>query len=139
MNIIHDMNTEQFEDSPVVFGGAINQNRRNLNVEIDRIRKKMEMGADFFFTQPVFTEKGVNLLRQIKEETGARILCGIMPFVSRRNAVFMKNEMTGIEVAKKLGVKHISHRLRILWTDITSHFRLTEYICWKKYYNYKIY
>ena len=95
MNIIHDMNTEQFADSPVVFGGAINQNRRNLNVEIDRIRKKMEMGADFFFTQPVFTEKGVNLLRQIKEETGARILCGVMPFVSRRNAVFMKNEMTG--------------------------------------------
>ena len=102
MNIIHDMNTEQFADSPVVFGGAINQNRRNLNVEIDRIRKKMEMGADFFFTQPVFTEKGVNLLRQIKEETGARILCGVMPFVSRRNAVFMKNEMTGIEVDEQI-------------------------------------
>ena len=100
MNIIHDMNTEQFADSPVVFGGAINQNRRNLNVEIDRIRKKMEMGADFFFTQPVFTEKGINLLRQIKEETGARILCGVMPFVSRRNAVFMKNEMTGIVTEK---------------------------------------
>ena len=102
MNIIHDMNTEQFADSPVVFGGAINQNRRNLNVEIDRIRKKMEMGADFFFTQPVFTEKGINLLRQIKEETGARILCGVMPFVSRRNAVFMKNEMTGIEVDEQI-------------------------------------
>ncbi len=102
MNIIHDMNTEQFADSPVVFGGAINQNRRNLNVEIDRIRKKMEMGADFFFTQPVFTEKGVNLLRRIKEETGARILCGVMPFVSRRNAVFMKNEMTGIEVDEQI-------------------------------------
>ena len=86
----------------MVFGGAINQNRRNLNVEIDRIRKKMEMGADFFFTQPVFTEKGVNLLRQIKEETGARILCGVMPFVSRRNAVFMKNEMTGIEVDEQI-------------------------------------
>ena len=60
------------------------------------------MGAYFFFTQPVFTEKGVNLLRQIKEETGARILCGVMPFVSRRNAVFMKNEMTGIEVDEQI-------------------------------------
>lgn len=85
----------------MVFGGAINQNRRNLNVEIDRIRKKWKW-VRTFFTQPVFTEKGVNLLRQIKEETGARILCGVMPFVSRRNAVFMKNEMTGIEVDEQI-------------------------------------
>ena len=86
----------------MVFGGAINQNRRNLNVEIDRIRKKNGNGCGLLFTQPVFTEKGVNLLRQIKEETGARILCGVMPFVSRRNAVFMKNEMTGIEVDEQI-------------------------------------
>lgn len=98
MNIIRDMNEEQFAASPMVFGGAINQNRRNLKVEIDRIRKKMQMGAAFFLTQPVFSRKGAELLRQIKEETGARILCGIMPLVSRKNAVFMKNEMTGIVV-----------------------------------------
>lgn len=98
MNIIQDMNTEQFADSPIVFGGAVNQNRRNLDIEIERIRKKMQMGASFFLTQPVFSEKGVQILKIIKEETNARILCGIMPLVSRKNAVFMKNEMTGIEI-----------------------------------------
>ena len=30
--------------------------------------------------------------------TGARILAGIMPLVSRRNALFMQNEMPGIEI-----------------------------------------
>ena len=46
----------------------------------------MDAGATFFLTQPVFDDKGIARLRQIKQETGARILCGIMPFVSLKNA-----------------------------------------------------
>ena len=102
MNIIKDMNESQFENSPIVYGGAINQTRRNLDVEISRVRKKMDAGATFFLTQPVFDDKGIARLRQIKQETGARILCGIMPFVSLRNATFMKNEMTGINVTDEI-------------------------------------
>ena len=41
-------------------------------------------------------------VRRIKEETGARILCGIMPFVSLKNATFMKNEMAGIDVTDEV-------------------------------------
>ena len=62
----------------------------------------MEAGAAFFLTQPVSTKAGAERLRQIKEETGARILCGIMPFVSLKNATFMKNEMTGIDVTEEV-------------------------------------
>ena len=98
MRIMNDMNEDQFLESPVCYGGAINQSRRNLEVEIGRVKKKMEAGASFFLTQPVSTKEGVERVRRIKEETGARILCGIMPFVSLKNAIFMKNEMTGIEV-----------------------------------------
>lgn len=98
MNMMKDMNEEQFAKAPVCYGGAINQGRRNLEVEIKRVQKKMEAGATFFLTQPVSTVESAERLRHIKEETGARILCGIMPFVSLKNATFMKNEMTGIEV-----------------------------------------
>ena len=59
MNIIKDMNESQFENSPIVYGGAINQTRRNLDVEISRVRKKMDAGATFFLTQPVFDDKGI--------------------------------------------------------------------------------
>lgn len=102
MRIMSDMNEDQFAAAPISYGGAINQGRRNLDVEIGRVKKKMEAGASFFLTQPVSTREGVERLRRIKEETGARILCGIMPFVSLKNATFMKNEMTGIDVTDEV-------------------------------------
>lgn len=102
MNIAKDMNEESFTDSPLVYGGAINQGRRNLDIEIKRVHRKMEAGAQFFFTQPVFCQEDADRVRRIKEETGARILCGIMPLISRRNAMFMKNEIAGIAVTDEL-------------------------------------
>lgn len=102
MNIAKDMNEESFEASPLVYGGAINQGRRNLDVEIKRVLRKMEAGAQFFFTQPVFSREDADRVHKIKEETGARILCGIMPLISRRNAMFMKNEIAGIAVTDEL-------------------------------------
>lgn len=102
MRLIREMNEDQFEASPLCYGGCINQGRRNLELEIGRVKKKMEAGASFFLTQPVSTKTSADRVRKIKEETGARILCGIMPFISLRNAMFMKNEMTGIEVTKEV-------------------------------------
>lgn len=98
MRIMNDMNEEQFTHSPVTYGGAINQTRLNIDTEVKRVKKKMEAGASFFLTQPVCTKEGAKRVKYIKEETGARILCGIMPFVSLKNAIFIKNEMTGIDV-----------------------------------------
>lgn len=102
MQIMNDMNDDQFDEAPICYGGAINQGRRNLEVEISRIKKKMEAGAAFFLTQPVSTKESAERLKYIKHKTGARILCGIMPFVSLKNATFMKNEMTGIDVTDEV-------------------------------------
>lgn len=102
MSIVKDMNEDNFESSPMTYGGAINQGRRNLEVEIKRVIKKMEAGAEFFLTQPVFTKEDADKLRQIKNETGARILCGVMPLISRKNALFMKNEIAGINVTDEI-------------------------------------
>lgn len=44
----------------------------------------------------------VLMAEKVKQETGARILCGIMPLVSRRNALFMKNEIAGVPVTEEL-------------------------------------
>ncbi len=98
MAMIDDINKEMFANSPIVFGGAINQNRRNQQFEIRRVHKKMEKGASFFLTMPAFTRKDADQLRFIKKETGAKMLVGIMPLVSMKNALFMKNEMPGLDV-----------------------------------------
>jgi homocysteine S-methyltransferase len=90
----------------MTFGGAINQGRRNLDAEIKKVLRKMEAGATFFFTQPVFTKEDAERVRLIKAETGARILCGIMPLVSRKNALFMMNEMPGIQVTDEIVARY---------------------------------
>lgn len=102
MNIARDMNDELLTNHQLTYGGAINQGRKNLDVEIKRVIKKMEAGAEFFFTQPIFSKEDANRIKKIKEETGARILCGIMPLISRKNALFMKNEIAGINISDEI-------------------------------------
>ena len=102
MKIMKEMNQEEFAGDAVAYGGAINQNRLNLDFEIGRIQKKCKAGARFFLTQPVFSDEEIERLRRIKAETDTKILCGIMPLISRRNALFMKNEMTGIHVTQEI-------------------------------------
>ena len=102
MRIADEMNSEALKDSPLTYGGAINQSRRRIESEIKRVQKKMEAGAEFFLTQPVFTAEDAERLRRVKEETGARILCRIMPLVSRKNALFMKNEISGVNVTDEV-------------------------------------
>ena len=109
MQIAKDMNEETFTDMPIAYGGAINQGRRNIDVEIKRIKKKMDTGASFFLTQPVFSKEDADRVRYIKEMTGARILCGIMPLISRKNALFMKNEIAGVTVADAIIERYPEH------------------------------
>lgn len=102
MKIVNDMNDEHFSGMPVTYGGVINYDRLNLEVEIKRVKLKMQAGAKFFFTQPVFTREDALKVKKIKDDTGAMVLCGIMPLVSRNNAVFIKNEMAGIRVTDEI-------------------------------------
>lgn len=102
MKIAQEMNKEVFNENPLNYGGAINQNLINLDSVINTTKRKMEAGANFFLTQPVFSKEEAKRLRKIKEETGACIFAGIMPLISRRNALFMKNELAGINVTDEI-------------------------------------
>lgn len=102
MKIAEELNEDAFGKYPLCYGGAINQGRRNLDVEIGRVQKKMDAGAEFFLTQPIFTQEDVVRLKEIKAKTGACIFCGIMPLVSRKNALFMKNEIAGVNVTEEI-------------------------------------
>lgn len=102
MNLVKEMNREQFANDPMCYGGAINHNRYNIEVEINRIKRKIENGATFFLTQPVFTDEEIGKLKYIKSKVDTKILCGVMPLVSYRNALFIKNEMAGINVTEDI-------------------------------------
>lgn len=98
MAYMQEMNEENFANDKLCYGGAINYARRNIELEINRINKKIEAGAEFFLTQPVFDDKDIETIKYIKSGVNAKILVGIMPLVSVTNARFIKNEITGITV-----------------------------------------
>ena len=85
---------------PMTVFGALNLNARNFDVELRRAKEKLENGMSGFLTQPVLSAQAVENLKKSRETLGAdaKILAGIMPVVSQRNAVFMENEINGIHV-----------------------------------------
>jgi methionine synthase I (cobalamin-dependent)/5,10-methylenetetrahydrofolate reductase len=84
--------------------GALNLNARNFDVELRRAVEKLENGMSGFLTQPVLSAQAVENLRKARQTLGerAKILAGIMPVVSQRNAIFMENEINGIHVAEDI-------------------------------------
>ena len=65
-----------------------------------RAQEKLQNGMSGFLTQPVLSAQAVVNLKKTRETLGekAKILAGIMPVVSQRNAIFMENEVNGIHV-----------------------------------------
>ena len=86
--------------SPLTVFGALNLNARNFDVELRRAQEKLQNGMSGFLTQPVLSAQAVVNLKKTRETLGekAKILAGIMPVVSQRNAIFMENEVNGIHV-----------------------------------------
>jgi len=77
---------------------AFNPNVRHLDKAVKRLEKKIECGADYFISQPIYNEQQ---FLQVYEETKhitTPIYIGIMPIVSSQNAEFLHNEVPGIKL-----------------------------------------
>lgn len=88
--------------SPFRVFGALNVNVRNFDVQLDLARQKEEAGALGFFTQPILTEQGFENLQKAREALNGRLLGGILPIVSQRNALFLNSEIAGIAVDERI-------------------------------------
>jgi homocysteine S-methyltransferase len=87
-------------------GAAMNLCPNDPAREIQVLRKKIDSGADFFLTQPVFDiEKVQTFLQRYKDSLGdaaVPILVGILPLVTERHARFLHNEVPGISIPEAL-------------------------------------
>lgn len=101
MELIAEMNCELFKADPYYVGGALNLNVANKRVELGRMAKKAERGASFFLTQPMFADEVIDFLPEVKRAGATKILGGIMPLVSYRNAMFLNNEIPGISIPEE--------------------------------------
>lgn len=81
-----------------VIGVGVNPAPIDLEHELKRFAWKVEAGAEFAVTQPVFD--ALQLENFLRRTEGARvpIVAGIWPLVSHRNAEFLANEVPGVSV-----------------------------------------
>ncbi len=101
INMINEMNNDIFEKERVKIGGAVNFNVKNKNLEYKRLLKKNEAGAEFFLSQPVFTDETKEFIKNLPKERNFKIFGGIMPLVTYNNVQFINNELPGITVPEK--------------------------------------
>ena len=84
--------------APFQVFGALNLNAVNFQVQLRLARQKQENGVCGFLTQPVLTRQALENLKLAHEVLDGKILGGIIPVVSQRNALFMNSEVSGITV-----------------------------------------
>lgn len=101
MQLVSRLNDETFADAPICVGGAFDPAPKKLPHSLHRLDKKISSGAAFVLTQPVFSEDVIPALTEARKK-GVKVLVGIMPMVSYRNASFMKNEVPGINIPDEL-------------------------------------
>ena len=100
VNIVNNLNhgldiggNPMGSQTALLIGVGVNPGALNMDEEIRRFEWKVQAGAEYVVTQPVFD---LALLEQFLERTAhvkIPVICGIWPLTSFRNAEFMVNEL----------------------------------------------
>ena len=85
------------EPTRFVVGVALNQGA-DLEQELERFAWKVEAGADFAVTQPVFDAEQLERFLGAGPDPAIPVIAGIWPLTSLRNAEFLANEVPGVHV-----------------------------------------
>jgi homocysteine S-methyltransferase len=92
------------EPTSFTIGVGVNPGAPDLEYELSRFYWKVDAGAEYAITQPVFDpDQLLHFMEQI-DRRGMRIpiVAGIWPLVSGRNAEFMANEVPGVVVPPEI-------------------------------------
>lgn len=98
---IKSLNENEME-KPFRIYGALNVNAAKFDYQLKFAKEKEENGISGFLTQPVLTEAALENLKAARRSVKGKILGGIIPVVSSRNARFMNSEISGITVDEKI-------------------------------------
>lgn len=99
-------------------GVGVNPGAVNMEEEIRRFEWKVEAGAEYAITQPVFDTEQLKRFFKLIEHVRIPIVAGIWPLVSFRNAEFLHNEVPGVEVTPE-----ILERMRVASDKSKEHAR----------------
>ena len=82
--------------------GALNVNALNFDHQLQHALEKEASGVEGFLTQPVHSEQALENLKRARETLKGKLLGGVMPIVSYRNACYMDSEIAGMRVAPEI-------------------------------------
>jgi homocysteine S-methyltransferase len=83
-------------------GVGVNPGAVNLDEELKRFEWKVEAGAEYAITQPVFDTEQLRTFLDKISHLKIPIVAGIWPLVSFRNAEFLHNEVPGVNVTPEI-------------------------------------
>lgn len=81
-----------------LIGCAFNPTSRDLPREKERLAQKLEAGAHFVMTQPVYDLELVDRTLEHIKDFNANVILGILPLQSWKHAEFLHNEVPGIVI-----------------------------------------
>src|SRR5699024_7713189 len=87
---------------------AFNPNVHHLDKAVKRLEKKIQYGADYFITQPVYSPEKILEVREATKHIDAPIYLGVMPLTSTQNAEFLHNEVPGIKLTDEVRARMAS-------------------------------
>ena len=85
-----------------VIGVGVNPGALDLDRELSRFAWKVDAGAEFAVTQPVFDVRQLELFLERVEQFKIPVVAGIWPLLSLRNAEFLANEVPGVSVPEEV-------------------------------------
>lgn len=88
--------------TPFNIFAALNINAVNFQVQLRIAKEKEKNGVCAFLTQPVLTKEAFENLKLAKAELKGKILGGIFPIVSHKNAMFMNSEVAGVRISDEI-------------------------------------
>ena len=81
-------------------GVAVNPSADDWPKERDRLLQKIDKGAQFAFTQPLYQMSIVETFLERTHDIDLPVCLGVLPLMSHKHAQFLHNEVPGIEVPK---------------------------------------
>ncbi|MDC7771278.1 bifunctional homocysteine S-methyltransferase/methylenetetrahydrofolate reductase [Priestia megaterium] len=81
---------------------AFNPNVRHLDRAVQRLEKKIDCGAHYFITQPLYSTKQIKEVYEATKHLTTPVYIGIMPLTSARNARFIHHEVPGIKLSEDI-------------------------------------
>lgn len=108
INYINELNSDVFYNNPFLIAGALNINATNFDVELDRAQKKIDNKVDYFITQSIFSDEAIENLKLAKKKLKKPIVVGLYPVATYKNALFLNNEVKGIEIPEEF-IQRLSH------------------------------